>query len=51
MPRLSRSGSGHALPSAFMAIALVYGGILLGTGLTSLWHDRPLVAGHGGPRG
>lgn len=48
--QLVRTGNLRALPYAFVAVALVYGGILLGTGLTSLWHDRALIAqlrGHG----
>jgi hypothetical protein len=50
LQQLVRPGNVRALPYAFVAIALVYGGILLGTGLTSLWHDRALITelrGHG----
>jgi hypothetical protein len=32
------------LPYAFVAIGRAYGGILVGTGLTLLRHDRALVA-------
>jgi hypothetical protein len=44
LQQLMRAGTVRTLPYAFVAIALVYGGILLGTGLTSLWHDRALIA-------
>jgi hypothetical protein len=48
--QLVRASNVRALPYAFVAIALVYGGILPGTGLTSLGHDRALITelrGHG----
>ena len=50
LPQRARAGRARALPYALVALALIYGGILLGTGLTSLWHDRSLIAelrGHG----
>jgi hypothetical protein len=50
LQQLVRVSNVRALPYAFVAIALVYGGILLGAGLTSLWHDQALVTdlrGHG----
>jgi hypothetical protein len=50
LQQLARASNVRRLPYAFVAIALVYGGILLGTGLTSLWHDRALITelrGHG----
>ena len=50
LQQLARPSSARALPYALVAIALVYGGILLGIGLTSLWHDRALITelrGHG----
>jgi hypothetical protein len=50
LQQLVRASNVRALPYVFVAIALVYGGILLGTGLTALGHDRALIAelrGHG----
>ncbi len=42
--RLARTGIVRALPYALVIAGLVYGGVLLGTGLTSLQRDRALVA-------
>jgi hypothetical protein len=44
LPHIARASNVRALPYAFVAVALVYGGILLGAGLTSLRHDRALIA-------
>jgi hypothetical protein len=44
LQHIARASNVRALPYAFVAVALVYAGILLGTGLTSLRHDRALIS-------